>query len=815
MVMQCGRRQWKRGITSHCCILFFINQISQLINTHLMLFIFSLLTVKSAGSCWDEQKMRVSSSRGMCFKQAIPVAARHRRWKRRTMLVLTDVSGAKQLSVLTRRCCLLAPCRRRRKRPRNRSAKDARKWERTEEKCEHDENLRSIANEQCEKEKEESKTEPPLQSLEGNVNGSLKKSRSLTEQANGSEATEQGTEQRCLNGGSFTVNGMANGQSFDSFIDNGTVTSGVSERLFFTAVNVGNERSIVLMPPSQRLTFRGKCQMTCLYGSVQVLGFTIGPGQPAYHLYSLPSHTALSIQALPHGKPGQTKREMKIEVKAVLRQHVAAASRHDLMKEVTASCSVLLLERLDTPETLFLSSFPEYKEIFALHSKRMISGKHAFSECAPLTSIGVVVLPDDQGMHMSESWTATVQEIVKTCLDDNGCPVILTCGGKNVGKSTFNRHLMNSLLNHIPCVEFLELDIGQTEFSPPGCMALHLVTNPIFSPPYMHQCEPHKMVYYGNVLCDRDPDRYMEAVKYLYAEYKKGAPLIINTMGWIKGFGLSVLVDLIRLLAPTHVVQLVTTRGSRDSVTLTPEFVQTASGWHTKRKHQIQQKLVDLRMSSNSLSSDEEVQMHVGVQGHKLMCIHSEFPGLENGTCLKSHSNVLRDLALLGSLSQLQPLDTCQPLSLHSMLPYQVPFNAVALHVLHCDVTPTHILYASNASLVGLCRIPGDVISNADGPVLLSQSPICDCFGVGIIRGINLEKRLYYILTPVPVAKLKQVNCLLVGAVSIPHCVFKNQTGVTGEVPYLTADYSFTLSGAGKIKICIPLRRNEYSKAVS
>lgn len=46
----------------------------------------------------------------------------------------------------------------------------------------------------------------------------------------------------------------------------------------------------------------------------------------------------------------------------------------------------------------------------------MISGKVAFNECAALASIGVVVLPDDQGMNMSESWTATVQELVKTCL---------------------------------------------------------------------------------------------------------------------------------------------------------------------------------------------------------------------------------------------------------------------------------------------------------------------------------------------------------------------------------------------------------------
>ncbi|XP_059808050.1 polynucleotide 5'-hydroxyl-kinase NOL9 [Hypanus sabinus] len=757
--------------------------------------------------------MRVSSPGRMSLNQAVPTATRRRRWKRKTMLVLTDVSGAKQLSVLTRRCCLLAPCRRRLKRPRHRpSAISAVQWESAEEKLDDDddEDQRSNTDQQHE---EESNTGPSSQSLDGKVNGSLHKSRTLVEQTNGTEEAEEGTEQ-CVNTGLFTINGVLSGEPYEDFVDSVTASSDVIARLHFTAVNIGNEQSIVLMSPSQRLTFRGRCQLKCLYGNVQVFGFTVGQEQPPYHLYSLPTHAALTIEALPHCKPGRTKRDMKMEVKTVLRQHVPSASRHILMKEVTSSCSVLLLERLDTPETLFLSSFPEYKEIFTSHSKRMNSGKLAFHECAALSSIGVAVLPDDQGMNMSESWMTTVQELVKTCLeDDNGCPIILTCGGKNVGKSTFNRHLMNSLLNHVPCVEFLELDIGQTEFSPPGCMALHLVTKPVFSPPYMHQCEPRKMVYYGNVLCDRDPDRYMEVVRYLYAEYKKEAPLIINTMGWIKGLGLSVLVDLIRLLAPTHVVQLVNTRGSQDSVLLTSEFVQTATGWQTKGKHQIQQKPVDLRTSPNS--SDEEMQMHVGLQGHKLMYIHSEFPGVEDGSCLKYRSNVLRDLALLGSFSHLQPLDIGHPLSLHRMLPYQVPFNAVALHVLHCDVTPTHILYAANASLVGLCRIPGGVNSHADGPVLLSQTPVCDCFGVGIIRGINLEKRLYYILTSVPVARLKQVNCLLVGAVTIPHTVFRNQPGVTGEVPYLTSDYSFTISGAGKIKVCRPLRRREHPKAVS
>lgn len=40
-----------------------------------------------------------------------------------------------------------------------------------------------------------------------------------------------------------------------------------------------------------------------------------------------------------------------------------------------------------------------------------------------------------------------------------------------------------------------------------------------------------------------------------------------------------------------------------------------------------------------------------------------------------------------------------------------------------------------------------------------------------------MEKRLYHILTPVPPEELRNANCLLVGAISIPQCVLKSQVG--------------------------------------
>lgn len=63
-----------------------------------------------------------------------------------------------------------------------------------------------------------------------------------------------------------------------------------------------------------------------------------------------------------------------------------------------------------------------------------------------------------------------------------------------------------------------------------------------------------------------------------------------------------------------------------------------------------------------------------------------------------------------------------------------------------------------------------------------------------------MQRGLYLINTPVAPSILRQVNCLLLGGVSLPTCLIKEQPGVEGDVPYLTTDYSFQLVGANKQK---------------
>lgn len=76
-----------------------------------------------------------------------------------------------------------------------------------------------------------------------------------------------------------------------------------------------------------------------------------------------------------------------------------------------------------------------------------------------------------------------------------------------------------------------------------------------------------------------------------------------------------------------------------------------------------------------------------------------------------------------------------------SLSDLQVPHSAVALGVIHCEVAPSHMFYAANGSLVGLCCLAEKVVSTG-GPVLLSQSPICPCVGFGTYAGTPKSGRL-------------------------------------------------------------------------
>ncbi|KAI5096007.1 polynucleotide 5'-hydroxyl-kinase NOL9, partial [Silurus meridionalis] len=563
--------------------------------------------------------------------------------------------------------------------------------------------------------------------------------------------------------------------------------------------------TVLVLKQGQSLCFRGTCLLMCLSGRVEVMGFTIEQGQQPYPLFSPSSHCPLTIKAMVEcTSSAKSRRETRLEAKAIVRKYLlpggaVAEARTRLLSEVDADSCVVLLQPLDTPLTRFLSSFgSSFSHLFDLSSKELHSQAAVYNPA--LSAVGVTALqgPCARGLVASNSYKEALSRLLSAWEGDfDRCPIILVCGAKNSGKSTFNRHLINSLLNHTASVEYLECDLGQTEFTPPGCLSLITVTEPLLGPPFTHQREPEHMVFYGQAECQSDLDRYLDSLKTLWRHYSGENPVIINTMGWVKGHGFQVLVDLIRLFSVTHVVQL-SYGDTPQCHTLNPDFLRSAQGWHTHPPAQ------------SALA--EEPANQLSARGHLLLSIHSEFEGAgTSGEMRHQRSNELRELALLGYFSQLQSAEPGPICPLHCFTPYQVPHSAIALGVTHCDVAPNHILYAANAGLVALCCL-SEKVAGRGGPVLLPQTPICQCVGLGVLRGVDMARGLYFLVTPVPPATLRQVNCLLLGEITLPKILLTVQHGVETELPYVTTDYSFEITGAGKVHVFKGLARSGFVK---
>ncbi|KAJ8258124.1 hypothetical protein GJAV_G00193420 [Gymnothorax javanicus] len=362
----------------------------------------------------------------------------------------------------------------------------------------------------------------------------------------------------------FALSVLQNG--VDGECPEGAEPMAVGPELYCAERDHARNRTVLLMQQGQRLQFRGKALLTCLFGRVEVLGFTIEEGQQPYPVFSPPTNFPLSITALGNSSLiSKTNKERRF--RNIIRKYLSSDSRERMLGAADSECCLVVLEPLDTPLTRFLTSLPEHRNLFGLSPKEL--DQSPASDC-PLSAVGLIPLRrGGESFVASQSYKSALSSLLNACAEEaDGCPVILVCGAKNTGKSTFIRHLINTLLNQTASVDYLECDLGQTEFTPPGCLSLVTVTEPLLGAPFTHQCTPEHMVFFGETTCERDLDRYLESLKFLWHSYSRETPVILNTMGWVKGFGFQLLVDFIRLFSVTHVVQL--SSGSTPSALTSP-----------------------------------------------------------------------------------------------------------------------------------------------------------------------------------------------------------------------------------------------------
>ncbi|KAK8969921.1 Polynucleotide 5'-hydroxyl-kinase NOL9 [Platanthera guangdongensis] len=366
--------------------------------------------------------------------------------------------------------------------------------------------------------------------------------------------------------------------------------------------------------------------------------------------------------------------------------------------------------------------------------------------------------PPCQAPHVPPQWADALHEIAG---GSPSPPIVVICGPKNSGKSTFSRLLLNILLQRYNRVGYLDTDVGQPEFFVPGCLSLHLIDECLPDVMSTSIREPERCFFFGDISSKRDPEAYMDCMFRLYdyfiKEYhqlndhdnnkKYSIPLIINTAGWVKGTGLDVLIELLRYVSPTHVVQI--------RISVETKNLPTGAFWLNDKKSELS-KLIEVDgVFTDSYNQSVLMGKNAGrMRESRLLDYFKQ--------CFSSSLNIKTNKELAYALASLPP--------------YQVHFSEVKVMHLHCQVPKHEVIYSLNATIVGLAF-------NSFGSTTIECRPWCA--GLGIVRGIDVKKDLLYVLTPISLSKLEKVDILLQGFIQIPTVLLQ----VRGcRSPYMAAN---------------------------
>lgn len=301
-------------------------------------------------------------------------------------------------------------------------------------------------------------------------------------------------------------------------------------------------------------------------GQVRIFGKILGDVENQFYpLYSLLTHSLLSIECLPLQADSSVTLQQTSDLSLL-----DAGLAQTVDREKLAGCSSVVQLKSLTDDG-FDQLCSQYSLMRSLSDRDWISTTSSTPAAAGITSNDDICVPagftpikhtfnsTEFPLVISEEWYQCAQQIF------NGqaqVPAVCVYGSKNMGKSTFSRFLVNSALNQHQQIAYLDCDLGQSEFNPPGAVSLSVVDSPIFGPSYTHYRSSLISRFIGHASSEPDPGHYLSRLVDLFAYYQlhlqpRGLPLIINTQGWVTGIGYDLLIGLLQRIRPSDLVELV------------------------------------------------------------------------------------------------------------------------------------------------------------------------------------------------------------------------------------------------------------------
>ncbi|BGP27310.1 Polynucleotide 5'-hydroxyl-kinase grc3 [Rhodotorula toruloides] len=594
------------------------------------------------------------------------------------------------------------------------------------------------------------------------------------------------------------------------------------------------------------LVIRGVCTLTPVHGSISLLGATLSaPSQreystpfslastPHYPLFAPTSHPIPPIRALPPPEP--------------ISRNAALLLPSGQELSLAPNVAVVLVTDSETGVEGIERVFGAAGMGCGVGMFRGRDGRESRTGVEGGETWALVREPEPSlaGLREVEAWTSAFSSTLPPSPraplgPSNGVStsdrlVAVVEGPKRVGKSTFAKMLVNELLERYEKVAYLDTDLGQPEFTPPGFVSLSVVSEPILGPAFTHLSQPVSSHYLGSTSPASDPSGYLAACGALlstYAlaveypsldetppsrrqrrnrtaddstrtasstRYRERIPLVINTQGWVKGLGADLLAKLKAESQPSHIFSFVETLENVSSA-----FEDAA--------------IAPAAYSIVPPSADAP---------HFLASLPPVPPSpLES----KWSAVDLRTLSLVSYFHSLPAVrtpawDFSTPLI--GLAPYEFDWRAergqvAQVHVVEgADVAYEHVLHALNGSVVALVQETSSAASVLARPFpydpssLLPSPSTSHALGLAIVHSILPATSTLHLLTPVPAAVLASSAplSLVKGPLDLPIALTLDFTaspteaeqGIAGvewaEVPYLSVDAA---EGAGRRRV----RRN-------
>lgn len=529
------------------------------------------------------------------------------------------------------------------------------------------------------------------------------------------------------------------------------------------------EQFLLLMNHPNAVYFKGILCISILKGSVEVLGCTMNVSNTRQTVYSPKGSSMLSIETC-FSSPSSKSDDDAVDLGLQLSEEITAEMQH-------RDCVVLLEKPRPSPLEGYLKTLPAFMHLFTFTElkERYASERESSPFNRAEEILQCVFELSNTAEHLKRHQKGPDWEEITNDINRESARTVV-CGGKGVGKSTFVRFLVNRSLPVFREVLYLDFDPGQPEFTVPGCVSAVIVKQPLLGPSFTHLTTPEQMVFVGELNITQCPTQYMDSVQHIISHCNSQPelsrmPWIVNTMGFNKGIGVDLTNSVIRMLKPQHVIQI-------QSVNTEFNFPELLSPAY----------VCSYQNRFCELPSDDDPLKYAL---HPMRTMAEKKKGMAPWGMGAPR---LREAVILSYLSRMvQP----PKYILADTVPYMAPFCKVTLCVCHAKLPFCQILSAINGNLVALCSYSGVDILVPDDPQLpsvLGQQPVCPCLGFGIVRGVDMQEKCLFLITPVPEAILSTVNCLILGTIMLPSYVYSTASECEGEIPYMATGPGHPLS---------------------